>query len=293
MKKNKEKGTVHLSGSAFAVSLIFLLTISTSGNSQTSKDTFIKTEIRLRQYFDTIRTSRSDKTKAFIADTIFGIFSTVLDNPESFTYPFDSLENVGKIFPPDSGFRVLNWNIPNNDGTHLYYLMLQFPDTTAHTIKVTAMKSALPERDIPENKELTPEQWYGALYYEILENRTDTVTWYTLLGIRYHDFFTTKKVIDILWFQKDGTPQFGAPVFVYPDHTSYRVVFEFSAHVSMLLHYDQDLKMIIFDHLSPSRPSYKGMYQFYGPDFSYDGFIFKKGKWYYREDLDVRNQEIP
>ena len=46
----------------------------------------------------------------------------------------------------------------------------------------------------------------------------------------------------------------------------------------MMLRYDDKLKMIVFDHLSPSKPSYEGKYQYYGPDFSYDGLIFEKGK---------------
>ena len=49
------------------------------------------------------------------------------------------------------------------------------------------------------------------------------------------------------------------------------------------------MKMIMFDHLSPSRPSYTGNYEYYGPDFSYDGFRFEKDAWVLTEQIDMRN----
>jgi len=44
---------------------------------------------------------------------------------------------------------------------------------------------------------------------------------------------------------------------------------------------ERKMNMIIFDHLSPSKPSYTGNYQFYGPDFSYDGLevLMDIGTW--------------
>jgi hypothetical protein len=50
------------------------------------------------------------------------------------------------------------------------------------------------------------------------------------------------------------------------------------------------MNMIIFDHLSPSKPSYAGNYQYYGPDFSYDGLKFEQGIWELVENVDIRNQ---
>ena len=57
----------------------------------------------------------------------------------------------------------------------------------------------------------------------------------------------------------------------------------------MSLRYEKKKKMIVFDHLSPSSPSLKGKYEYYGPDFTYDGFSFKKGIWHYRKNLEMRN----
>jgi hypothetical protein len=59
----------------------------------------------------------------------------------------------------------------------------------------------------------------------------------------------------------------------------------------MTLVWDEKYRRIIFDHLSPAYPELEGQYQFYGPDFSYDGFRYKKGKWVFEEMLDPRNRD--
>ncbi|MBL7915546.1 MAG: hypothetical protein JNL49_10925, partial [Bacteroidia bacterium] len=55
------------------------------------------------------------------------------------------------------------------------------------------------------------------------------------------------------------------------------------------LRYEEKKKMFVFDHLSPASPSAKGQFRYYGPDFTYDGYRFKKGLWYYKSNLDMRN----
>jgi hypothetical protein len=70
-----------------------------------------------------------------------------------------------------------------------------------------------------------------------------------------------------------------------------RVVFEYSARVSMSLRYDAAKKRIVFDHLSPAKPSFEGNYEFYGPDFSYDAFAFIDNYWVLEENIDIRNRE--
>ena len=68
-----------------------------------------------------------------------------------------------------------------------------------------------------------------------------------------------------------------------------RIVFEYSSEVAMTLRYDENLGKIVFDHLAPLHPIYHEVYQFYGPDGSYDAFEFREGIWVKQEDVDARN----
>jgi hypothetical protein len=48
---------------------------------------------------------------------------------------------------------------------------------------------------------------------------------------------------------------------------------------------------VVFDHLSPSSPQYKGNPQFYGPDFSFDSYNLENGLWRLKSNIDIRNKE--
>jgi hypothetical protein len=111
------------------------------------------------------------------------------------------------------------------------------------------------------------------------------------LGWDGYDNKIARKFIDILSFNSKGELEFGDALFKNTDRKLKRVVFSFGATGSMHLLYDKKYNKIIFDHLSPSRPEYEGDYRYYGPDFSYDGFKFSKGKWVFQEMLDPRNAE--
>ena len=46
---------------------------------------------------------------------------------------------------------------------------------------------------------------------------------------------------------------------------------------------------IVFDHLVPELPTLEGMYDFYIPDMTYDGYKWENGIWEYHEDYIAWN----
>ena len=57
----------------------------------------------------------------------------------------------------------------------------------------------------------------------------------------------------------------------------------------MTLKYEEKNKRIVFDILAPEVSGAEGMPQFYVQTGAYDSYIFKKGKWVYTPDQDIRN----
>ncbi|MBN1990191.1 MAG: hypothetical protein JW783_12395 [Bacteroidales bacterium] len=208
----------------------------------------------------------------------------------AFDHPFDRLKNIGKLKSPDNTFRIYTWNIPQANGTHLYFGFLQVKNSTNSItlFELTDKSNAFTD---PLNEIATPSKWMGALYYEIVEQQLKGKKHYILLGFDFNNLFSSKKRIEPLTFDENGNPTFGARVLVAGNQTVSRVVFEYSARATMALRYDKASETIVFDHLSPSEPKYTGNFQFYGPDFSYDGFRFDKGLWHYVRDIDIRNQQ--
>jgi hypothetical protein len=158
------------------------------------------------------------------------------------------------------------------------------------TLEIVALTDNLLDDGINDTSNYDETAWPGCLYYDLFQREINDTVYYFLLGADFNDPLSNKKIIEVLHFDKEGKPRFGAPLFNKDGQVYQRIIFEYAEQAVMTLRYDNDTGMIIFDHLSPSRPQYKGNYQFYGPDFSFDGFRFEKNRWVFQSDLDVRNR---
>jgi hypothetical protein len=128
-------------------------------------------------------------------------------------------------------------------------------------------------------KTVDHQNWVGCLYYQIHGYKHKKQKYYLLFGWDGEDASTNKKIIDILWFNEQGKPQFGAPVFEVKDDFQYRLVFEFADRAVMLCRYEEQMNQIVYAHLVPTNPILKGDYEHYLPDGTYDFLDFKKGFW--------------
>jgi len=247
-------------------------------------------ETAIQQCFERAVPSMPDSLKTNLNDTIESLFASALALPEAFSYAFDSLKKIGSIFSRDEKVRIFTWDILLSDGSHQYSGMILY--RTHHDEKPLLFRLEDHAWAIEDASTLVlgPKTWLGALYYEIAERKWNDHILYTLLGFDPNDIFTSRKIIDCFYMKDDSIPVFGAPVFRLDNKIQHRVIFEYSAKVSMSMRYNDDMKMIVFDHLSPAKPSYTGSHQFYGPDFSYDALKFTDGQWVLLEDVDVRNR---
>ena len=102
----------------------------------------------------------------------------------------------------------------------------------------------------------------------------------------YHE--EIRKIIENLYFDKD-TIGFGLPIIRDNKNTYlYRKIFEFSGELKMTLDIQNNpSKRIVYDHLTPSNPSLKGVYEYYGPDLSFDAYEWGERYWDYVSDIDI------
>jgi hypothetical protein len=216
---------------------------------------------------------------------IINILEDILESPHSFHYPFDSIPSLGKVTSSDSLIRIFTWNVAVSMSDYNYYGFLQIREKDSDQIRLYFLNHSQASRKNLENEIFNPENWYGALYYQIHAVYDSGKPIYTLIGFNFNSVFTNIKLIDVLILDGD-TPRFGAPVFQFNDSVRHRAVFEYSSRVVMFMRYIDDINMIVYDHLSPPSPGQAGQYRFYGPDFSYDAFRFENGKWRNLIDID-------
>lgn len=272
--------------------LIIFFGLFNKVNAQTDKNYNItEYEDSINFYFSLIIEEKNDIKKIEYNERIVEYFNKALKKSESFLYPFSSLKNVGVLKSEDNKLRIITWNLPFSDRTHKYFGYIQYKKSkknySFYPLNDNSEKIKNPETALLNNK-----NWFGALYYKIIVNKNKGKTYYTLLGADLNNLLTKKKVIDVLYMSKDELPIFGSKVFKNTMTPITRVIFEFNAQTNMTLTYDQDREMIVYDHLSPSRASLTGQYEFYGPDFSYDGLKYERGIWNSYTDIEVRDLNI-
>lgn len=253
--------------------------------------TFGQTELAERErtiahLFDSLKTSDDDEQKRLISQTIEKEMTEILQTQESFAYPFDSLTHIGKITSDDGKVRIYTWLYPLFDKTFGYGGIVQYKKSKKETV-VTRLSMKRKARVPGTGQRIPAGDWYGALYYKVIHvSRGD---YYTLLGWGGNNAATTFKVIEPIDFDSRGKPNFGKTVIKPKGRTQHRFVLEYSSDAKVNLNYEAKEKRIVFDHLVPTDPIYNKIYAYYGPDFTYDAFELKKGKWTMVENIDMKN----
>ena len=191
---------------------------------------------------------------------------------------------IGAVISDDQKVKIISWNYKKNDGTYAYEsIIIKNTNKKKPNVKVWNMSCHTAFKPT-DNKTYKPSTWYGALYYNIISWKGK----YILLGYSTYNNISKVKLIEVLSFEKKY-PTFGSKVFKKENKTHSRMVFEYSYMANMNISYNAEKKEFIFDHLSPEEPSMKGLYQYYGPDFSFDALRENRKIWEYTEDIDARN----
>ena len=191
------------------------------------------------------------------------------------------------------GLAVVSWNVELSNQTNAYGAVVVFRgkknEQTVQALRFKRSTTLRPTLD--EKSRYTAKEWPGAVYYEVLLQHQGNRPVYTLLGWDGADNIRTRKVIETL--SVSGTKlKFGVPIISAGRGSTKRYIMEYSDQVSASLQWREDLDMIVMDHLSPPSPDLEGQTAYYGPDMSYDGFVWKKNHWVLEEDVDVRDPNL-
>ncbi len=223
-------------------------------------------------------------SQRFLADSQFTrIFVRALAVKNSFTYPFDSLETISKLYAPDSSFRIFTWQMVINDNVIRQHGAIQMR-TGDGSLKLFPL---IDKSDICLNATDTiadNKGWMGAVYYKMTLKEYNGKKIYTLFGFDENNIRSTKKIIEVLSFT-DGRPVFGGRHFVIPKEymqsvNAARYIMEFSKDASPRLTFDPELDMIVMEHLVSNAGDPKKKWTLI-PDGDYEGFRWMNGKWNY------------
>ena len=311
--------------------LLFVLAGSLSASAQlTPVDSakFAEYEVDLQRLSHNLMNIQIEAERQKASDSIDALLTKVLAEPNSYYYPFDSMKTVFRLKTEDKKIRIFTWAVILNSGEHIYHGIIQlnpkkFKKELPETI--IKLKSNAPTEDLLY-QDLTTDNWYGALYYQVKKIKYKKAEYYVLLGYDGNDRSTNIKIIDVLTLDEDFTPHFGAPLFFmgkdfknaqkeykaakkeaekYEDDPirqansnqkavaplfQKRILFYFNDEVVMTLRFENDGEFIIWDHLVPIKGDV-GEFSKYYPDGTYDYVKYKKGVFSYYE-MFFSNEKI-
>lgn len=229
--------------------------------------------------------SETDGKKKELNNQLKSLLIQELNKEEARSHPFSEIKSLSILSPSDSTIRIFNWNIPYSNG------MFDFECGILHLnpTKDTAFKflTAADKDSVNENYISPSNHWVPGLIYEVIENKTQFNTYYTLLVWDGHNILTNKKRIEVLWLDKNQNARFGAPIFVSNQAKNCRKIFEYGNDNKMRLYFDSLNHRIVYDHLSPSKPNLEGIYEYYGADLSFDAYQWNGKYWRYNADVDA------
>ena len=218
----------------------------------------------------------------FTADSLFTkMFVRALKTNNSYYYPFDSLQTISKLYPPDSSFRIFTWQLVINDNVIRQHGAIQMK-TADGSLKLYPL---IDKSDVTINIADTignNKGWIGAVYYRIVQTKSGNQNYYTLLGFDENNIRSNRKIIEVLNFM-DDEPRFGGRYFSYENDTlkqpaTSRFILEYKKDAAARLNYDENLDMIVFEHLESESNEPKKKWTLI-PDGDYEGFKWKNGKW--------------
>ncbi|HET7899436.1 MAG TPA: hypothetical protein VFL47_17235 [Flavisolibacter sp.] len=220
----------------------------------------------------------------------------------SFYYSFDSVKGISHLYAPDSTFKIFTWQLDFQDA-YAYTRQrgaIQFR-TPDGSLKLTPLKDYSEFAENPMDSARTKNTWIGAVYYNIVQNSFNGKNYYTLFGYDGNSYRTNKKWIDVLTFDSQNNPVFGAqPYFTFDNDSTrrrpqYRFGIEYKKEASTTVNYNQDENLILVDHLisETNEPEYPWTFV---PDGDYEGFKWVNGRWQHVDkvfDFKLQDGEAP
>jgi len=215
----------------------------------------------------------------------------------SFSFSFDSLEEVSILYNKEKSFRIFTWAIALAKYQYRFYGAIQ-KKTKDGNLELYAL---FDNSFFTKNKDTIggSKSWQGALYYNLIEEEFKNKKYYTLIGWAGKNLKTQSKVLDVLTFA-NGTPRFGAPIFDLTKkhgspHLQNRFFLVYKSEAKVELNYNQEMDLIVYDHLT-SLTNHAEDSSSLVPDGTYSGFQWKNGKWEYLDKIfsdSTNNEEAP
>ena len=157
-------------------------------------------------YFEMVEDSLSGLAKTLLRDTlaehrlkagteIKNLLQEALSAESAFQYPFSGLQGISIQYPQDSTFRIFTWQLYMSENDYRYGGFLQHSSGSVYQLEDHSAEVRMPEYEV-----MSPDYWYGTVYYNIKQTGKKRDRHYLLFGYDGYELFRKRKLIDVLVF---------------------------------------------------------------------------------------------
>ena len=218
----------------------------------------------------------------------------------SWDFDFDSLRTstIAIASHSKAPFRVFTWNAVLLDKRFVHFGILQYKKgSELYNFPLFDSAQSLPEAW--DDSELSPSEWIGALYYQVVPlNKTD----WMVLGFDGHNLNSNRSIVDVIHFEtgENGTDlSFGRALFresLEDPSRATRMVFEYHKSARMLLRFEESEKWLVVDNLGSAIEGGNDNPYLQFPTGDYSAYQEQKGGSWVRFDLEtlrfVKDKEV-
>ena len=294
--------------------LLLMLAITLPAATAQNRELMALHQQRLAELLMRTASAPTDNERYLASEQAVGELSAALEEEQSEQWKWQLPKVASVLTSPDGLLRIFTWAVVRDNGEFECFGAIQYYNDREEEYQYSLLNDKSEEIMNREESLLTPANWLGAVYQELIQTSHAGKTYYTLLGWNGVDNLTERKIIEPV-ILRGGTPQFGAPLF-RRERNLRRVVLEYRNDAMVSLSYEEQFveeverervkvkgtnryrtvekrkqhkeKMIIFDEVEPQVQGMEGLFQYYIPSGLELAYAFVDGKWELRNGAQGR-----
>lgn len=189
----------------------------------------------------------------------------------------------------DKLIKIVSWQI-GLDSNNYHYCAYIFSKNS----KPIFLKSNERNLERINYESFNQENWYGAMYYHFLPETING--YYTVFGYRFSSDGMKYRIIELINIE-NGMVSFGSPLFKTTstngdEDFQYRKMVGYSLSANLSLIYDEESKMIYYDHVEVITDPNSGEL-LKVPDGTFEAFELKNNFWNYIPYHQLKHIETP
>lgn len=196
-------------------------------------------QAQLQQLFAEVFHAPTESQRQRANEEALVVLQDALNQENSFRWQWDFGSLVSVLTSPDKRFRIFTWPLANDAFEYECFGVMQVLNDKTDHYDIHLLHDRSQQIVNRQEETLSPDNWYGAVYQNIVTTTYNGKTYYTLLGWTVIDMLSQRKVIEPLTFKGSSCqPQFGQNLF-RGNRNIRRIVLEYSSNAMVNLRYEE------------------------------------------------------